>query len=62
MAKEMTYEKAMKDLQKIMTDLEQDKVKVDDLPQRVKEANALIKFCKTKLRNAEEDVMSLLEN
>lgn len=62
MAKEMTYEQAMKDLQKIMTDLEKDKVKVDDLPKKVKQANTLIQFCKTKLRDAEADVMSLMED
>ena len=62
MAKKMTYEKAMKDLQGIMEDLENNKVKVNDLPEKVKEAHELLKFCRGKLRGVEEDVLSLMDN
>lgn len=62
MAKEMTYEKALETLQGIMEDLENNKVKVNDLPEVIKEAHELLKFCREKLRGVEENVSSLMNS
>ncbi len=62
MAKEMTYEKAMEVLSTIMNDLENDKVSVDQLSDKVKEAQQLIQFCRNKLRGTEEVVLGMMDD
>jgi exodeoxyribonuclease VII small subunit len=52
----MTYSEAFAALQKLVEELEDDKIELDSLAEKVKQANELIKFCETKLRRIEMDV------
>ena len=54
------YELAFEELQKIVTEIEQGEISVDELSEKVKRAALLIKFCKTKLQTTEEDVNAIL--
>jgi len=56
----LTYKVAMEELQNIIKEIEQPTVDVDVLAERVKRATTLIKFCKDKLRTAEDEVQKAL--
>ena len=59
--KPMTYEKAYEELEKIMTDLQEDRISVDDLTVKVKRAAELITFCNTMLRATEAEVTKIVK-
>ncbi len=49
----MKYEDALQAVQKILSDIENEEISIDDLLDKVKAANNLIAVCKQKLRNVE---------
>lgn len=49
----MTYEEAYKALQSILADMESGETPLHKLPNKVKEASELIRFCKDELRGIE---------
>lgn len=55
-----TYKKAYEELQDIVGDIESGDVPIDSLIQKINRATELIDFCKTKLKNTEEEVNNLL--
>lgn len=57
----INYTIAFDELQKIVTEIEQGEITVDELSQKVKRASELIKVCKTKLTTTEEDVHKILK-
>lgn len=57
----LSYEKAYKELEDLLSDLKEEKIAVDKLADKIKRASELIKFCKDKLRNTEEEIASLNE-
>ncbi len=54
-----SYEEALKELQVIVQQLQQNEIGVDDLAAKVKRAAALIKFCREKLRSTEDEIQNL---
>jgi len=58
--KEQTYSQALKELEKIVKEIESEEVDVDILAERIKRASQLITFCKGKLRTAEDEVKKVL--
>jgi exodeoxyribonuclease VII small subunit len=52
----MSYREATQELEDILRAIESDSVDVDELTQKVKRAALLIKFCKEKLRSAENAI------
>ena len=50
------YTEAFEELKKIVSAVEQKEISVDELAGKVKRALHLIRMCKAKLDNAEEDV------
>ena len=52
----MTYEKALKELQHIVATIENEAVSIDELSEKTKRAGELIRFCKNKLRNVEQEI------
>ena len=56
MKNNLTFDKAFSDLTKLVNLIEDDKIQVDTLSEKVKEANELIKFCETKLRTIESEI------
>ncbi len=61
MSKENKYNEAFDELQKIVADLEDGEISVDDLALKIKRASELIQFCKKKLTSTEEDVSAILK-
>ncbi len=55
----LSYEKAYKELEDLLSDLKEEKIAVDKLADKIKRASELIKFCKEKLRNTEEEIAAL---
>ena len=56
MKSNLTFDKAFSDLTKLVNQIEDDKIQVDTLSEKVKEANELIKFCETKLRSIDSEI------
>jgi len=61
MSKEPNYTEAFQELQGIVLEIEQGEISVDALSEKVKRAAVLIKICKAKLTNTEEDVSKILK-
>lgn len=61
MSKEIAYDAAFKELQQIVSDMEEGEIGVDELSLKVKRASELIKICKEKLSSTEEDVSKILQ-
>ncbi|MDY0083865.1 MAG: exodeoxyribonuclease VII small subunit [Ignavibacteriaceae bacterium] len=61
MSEKNNYTEAFKELQTIVSEIENGKISVDELSEKVKRAAQLIKICKTKLTTTEEDVNKILE-
>ncbi|MCQ2073255.1 MAG: exodeoxyribonuclease VII small subunit [Bacteroidaceae bacterium] len=57
----MKYEEAMKRLEEIVGQIEGGKLDIDMISDRLKEAQTLIKFCKDKLYETDEEVRRILE-
>lgn len=56
MKSNLTFDKAFSDLTKLVNQIEDDKIQVDTLSEKVKEANELIKFCEIKLRTIDSEI------
>ena len=56
-----SYEDALRELQVILDQLQNNEIPMDDLVQKVKRATTLIKYCKEKLRPTEEEVNKLFK-
>ncbi|MDR1170517.1 MAG: exodeoxyribonuclease VII small subunit [Prevotellaceae bacterium] len=61
MSDNLSYTTAFEELQKIVSEIEQGKISVDELSEKVKRAAQLIKVCKSKLTSTEEDVNKILK-
>jgi exodeoxyribonuclease VII small subunit len=60
-AQTSNYKASFDELQKIVTEMENGEVPVDELSEKVKRAAYLIKICKEKLTSTEEDVNNILK-
>ena len=60
--KETTYEAAIKQLEDIVSKMENDKLDIDSLSQQLKTAQRLIKLCKDKLAKTDEEIAKILGN
>lgn len=56
----LNYADAMQRLETIVNQLENGNLDIDSLADRLKEAQQLISFCKTKLTHVEKDVKKIL--
>jgi exodeoxyribonuclease VII small subunit len=59
-AKELSYSGAMAELEEIVASIESEDVDVDVLAEKMKRAAVLIKFCKDRLKNTEEEVKKIV--
>ena len=62
MEQEITYKKAIEEIEAIVKSLEDNKMDIDVLGERVKRAAELIEFCKSKLHDTEEEVEKVLKS
>ncbi len=59
--KNTSYEEAITELEEIVSKIESEEISVDELSDKVKRASQLIRICKTKLTNTEEEVNKVLK-
>ena len=62
MAKKLTYNDAIEEIEQIIAKIENDEYSIDDLAERVKRISFLINYCKEKLHNTEEELDKVLKN
>lgn len=60
MNEELKYEAAFAELQTIVRRMENDELDIDQISEQLKRAQQLIKFCKNKLTQTEEDIKNIL--
>ncbi|HZB14676.1 MAG TPA: exodeoxyribonuclease VII small subunit [Chryseolinea sp.] len=56
------YAEAYEELQRIVSEIENGEISVDELSEKVKRATELIRICKLKLSTTEEDVNKILKD
>jgi exodeoxyribonuclease VII small subunit len=59
--KTTNYQEAFGELQQIVSEIEGGEISVDLLSEKVKRASQLIRICKTRLSQTEEDVNQILK-
>jgi exodeoxyribonuclease VII small subunit len=59
MAKETKYEDAIRQLEDIVTRLENNELEIDEMPSQLKKAQELIKFCKHKLTQTDAEIKKI---
>ena len=52
----LTYNEAFNELEKLVAEIEDDNIQLDELAGKVVQANELIKYCDAKLRTIEGDI------
>lgn len=62
MNEQPNYADAFEELQRIVSEIEEGQISVDELSEKVKRAAQLITICKTKLSTTEEDVNRILKD
>lgn len=58
--KQLTYSRALTELEQIIAEIESEDIDIDTLSEKVKRAAFLINLCKTRLRDTEEAVKKVL--
>lgn len=61
MAKKLSYENALKELEGIVEELQGELVNIDDLEEKTKRAAYLIDWCRDKLKGAEKQIGDLFK-
>lgn len=59
--KALSYNEALAEIEAIIERIEGDELDVDELTKDVKRVSELLKICKLKLRNTEEEVQKILK-
>jgi len=62
MAKQLKYEEAVSEIEHILEKIEEGKMGVDDLAEKVKRVSELLKFCRKKLYSTEEEIDKIIGN
>lgn len=57
--KEISYQEALKELEAILEDLQEETVDVDHLSEKLKRAYELIAVCRAKIKSAETEVKKI---
>ena len=61
MEKKLNYSQAYRELQTIVSEIENDDISLDDLSEKVKRASILIRICREKLTSTESEVNEILK-
>ena len=59
--RQMKYEEAIGQLEKIVRQMENNELDVDQLREQLKRAQQLIQFCRDKLTKTDEEIRQILE-
>lgn len=57
----MTYEQAMKQLEELASKMERSEIGIDEMAEKLREAQQLIRYCKDWLYTADEAVQKILD-
>jgi len=60
-SKTISYKEAVAEIENILEKIENEELDVDDLTEKVKRVSSLIKLCKEKLHNTEQEVEKILK-
>lgn len=60
--KKETYSQAMARLETIVRQIDSNELEIDELAEKIKEANEIITFCSEKLKKADTEIEKLLAN
>ncbi|MBA7518364.1 hypothetical protein ES705_10434 [subsurface metagenome] len=60
-SKTISYKEAVAEIEDILVKIENEELDVDDLTEKVKRVSSLIKLCKEKLHNTEQEVENILK-
>ena len=60
-SKTISYKEAVAEIEDILEEIENEELDVDDLTEKVKRVSSLIKLCKEKLHNTEQEVENILK-
>lgn len=58
--KDIPYSKAVQELEKIISEIENDETELDQMMEKVKRAAELIRYCRQKLLRTEDEVSNVL--
>lgn len=59
-SKKETYSQAMARLEKIVSQIDNNELEIDELAEKIQEANTIIAFCRDKLTKADQEIEKLL--
>ena len=62
MSKEINYEAAVKELEEIVSKMENDELDIDQMSVQLKRAQELMKLCKDKITKTDEEIQKILAN
>ena len=62
MAKTMKYEEALHELEHIVRQMENDELDIDQMGDKLKRAQQLIRLCKDRLTKTDEEIKAILAN
>lgn len=62
MKKTLNYEEAVRELEQIVKQMENDELDIDILCEKLKRAQTLIKMCNDKLAKTDKDIKKMLGN
>jgi exodeoxyribonuclease VII small subunit len=60
--KQLKYGEAIEEIEKILKQIENEELDVDDLTSKVRRVSELLTFCKKKLRTTEEEVEKIIKD
>lgn len=61
MKETLKYEEAMREIERIVRDMEANELDIDSLTDNLKKAQKLLAFCKDKLTKTDEEIKNLLK-
>ncbi|MGQ1891029.1 exodeoxyribonuclease VII small subunit [Thermophagus sp. OGC60D27] len=59
--KKITYSEAIAEIEEILQQMENEELEVDELSGKVKRVSELVRYCRNKLKNTEEEVEKVLK-
>lgn len=59
--KKQTYNEAIAEIEEILGRMESEELDVDELSEKVRRVSELVRFCRSKLKNTEEEVEKVLK-
>ena len=60
--KQLKYSDAINEIEQIVAEIESNELDIDELTEKIKRVSELLKFCKAKLRDTEEEVQKIMKN